>query len=87
MRDEFAQELTRDLLVQRISGQIDEINENDVLEYRRTTDLSSTDVDWLNSELYALLATKTADTAMTSIKSLDSKSETVEQENDSYQYV
>ena len=58
-------------LSQWISGQIDEINENDVLEYRRTTDLSSTDMDWLNSELYALLAIKTADTAMASIKSLE----------------
>ena len=38
---------------------------------RRTTDLSSTDVDWLNSELYALLAIKTSDTAMASIKSLE----------------
>ena len=43
--------------LQWISGQIDEVKENDVLEYRRTTDLSSTDVDWLN-------------TAMASIKSL-----------------
>ena len=41
--------------------------ENDVLEYRRTTDLSSTD----NSELYALLAIKTSDTVMASIKSLE----------------
>ena len=57
-------------LLQWISGQIDEINENDVLEYRRTTDLSSTDMDSLNSELYALLAIKTSDTAMASIKSL-----------------
>ena len=44
---------------------------NDVLEYRRTTDLSSTDTDWLNSELHALLAIKTSDTAMASIKSLE----------------
>ena len=42
-----------------------------MLEYRRTTDLSSTDLDKLNSELYALLAIKTADTAMASIKSLE----------------
>ena len=56
-------------LLQWISGQIDEVQENDVLEYRRTTDLSSTDMDWLNSELYALLAIKTSDTAMASIKS------------------
>ena len=39
--------------------------------YRRTTDLSSTDVDWLDSELYALLAIKTSDTAVASIKSLE----------------
>ena len=51
------------------TGQIDEVKENDVLEYRRTTDLNSTDTDWLNSELYALLAIKTSDTAMASIKS------------------
>ena len=56
-------------LLQWISAQIDEINENDVLDYRRTTDLSSTDVDWFYSELYALLAIKTSDTAMASIKS------------------
>ena len=36
-------------LLQWVSGQIDEINENDVLEYRRTTDVSSTDMDWINS--------------------------------------
>ena len=42
-----------------------------MLEYRRTTDLSSTDMDWLNSELYALLAIKTSDTAMGSVKSLE----------------
>ena len=40
-------------LLQWISGQIVEINENDVLEYRRTTVLSSTDMDWLNSEQYS----------------------------------
>ena len=57
--------------LQRISGQIDEGKENDVLEYRRTTDLSSTDMDWLTSELYALMAIKTSDTAMASIKSLE----------------
>ena len=54
-----------------MSGQIDGINEKNVLEYRRTTDLSSTDMDWLNSELYALLGVKTSDTAMASIKSLE----------------
>ena len=59
------------LLLQWISGQIDEVNVNDVLEYRRTTDLSSTDMDWLNSELHALLAIKTYDTAMAFIKSLE----------------
>ena len=58
-------------LLQWISGQIDEVNESDVLEYPRTTDLSSTDMDWLNSELYSLLAIKTADTVMASIKSLE----------------
>ena len=42
-----------------------------MLEYRRTTDHSSTDMDCLNSELYALLAIKTSDTAMASIKSLE----------------
>ena len=58
-------------LLQWISGQIDEVMENYVLEYRRTTDLSSTDMDWLNSELYALFAIKTSDTAMASLKSLE----------------
>ena len=58
-------------LLQWISGQIDEIKENDELEYRRTTGLSSTDMEWLHSELYALLAIKTSDTAMTSTKSLE----------------
>ena len=58
-------------LLQWISGQIDGINETVVLEYRRTTDLSSTDMDWHNSELYTLLAIKTPDTAMASIKSLE----------------
>ena len=57
-------------LLQWISGQIDETNERNVLEYRRTTDLSSTDMDWFYSELYASLAIKTSDTAFASIKSL-----------------
>ena len=43
--------------LQWISGEIDEVNE----KYRRTTDLSSTDMDWFNSE----------DKAMASIKSLE----------------
>ena len=50
-------------LLQCISGQIDEIKESDVLEYRRTEDISSFDMDWLNSELYELLASKTSCTA------------------------
>ena len=58
-------------LLQWISGKFDEINESDVLEFRRTTDLSSTDMDCLNSELYTLLAIKTSDTAVASIKSLE----------------
>ena len=57
-------------LLQWISGQIDEVKESDVLEYR-TTDLSTTDMEWLNLELYALLAIKTSDTALASIKSLE----------------
>ena len=65
------QERTRDLLLQWISVQISEVHEKDVLEYRRTTDLSSTDMYWLNSEMYTLLAIKTSDTAMASIKSLE----------------
>ena len=44
---------------------------NDVFEFQRTTDLSSTDMDWLNSDLFALPAFKTSDTAMASIKSLE----------------
>ena len=58
-------------LLQGISGQIDEINESDVLEYRRTTNLISTEMNWRNSELYALLVIKTSDTATASIKSLE----------------
>ena len=44
---------------------------SDVLEYRRTTDLSSTDIKWLNSEPCALFAIKKSDAAMASIKSLE----------------
>ena len=44
-----------------------------MLEYRRTTDLSVVDLDWLNSELYALLALKTTDSALASIVSLEPK--------------
>ena len=58
-------------LLQWISGQVDEIKESDVLEYRRTTDLSSADMEWFNPEMYALLAIKTSDTAMASINSLE----------------
>ena len=58
-------------LLQWISAQIDEIKVSDVLEYQRTTDLRSTDIDWVNSEQCALLAIKTSDTAMASIKSLE----------------
>ena len=36
-----------------------------------TEERQTTDMDWLNSELYALLAIKTSDTAMASIKSLE----------------
>ena len=50
-------------LMQWISGQIDDIKESDVLEYWRTTDISSLDMDWLNSQLFAMLAIKTSDTA------------------------
>ena len=42
-----------------------------MLEYRRTRDLNSTDMDWVNSELYALLAIKTSDAAVASLKSLE----------------
>ena len=58
-------------LLQWISGPINEVNENDVLEYQRTTDLSTIEMDWLNAELCELLAIKTSDTALTSIKSLE----------------
>ena len=56
-------------LVQWISGTIDEIKESDVLEYRTTTDLSTVDLDWLNSQLYSLVALKTTDAALASIVS------------------
>ena len=36
-----------------------------------TEERQTTDMDWLNSELYALLAIKTAETAMAFIKSLE----------------
>ena len=58
-------------LLQWISGTMDEIKESDVLEYRRTTDLSAVDLDWLNSELHAMLALKTTDAALASIVSLE----------------
>ena len=58
-------------LLQWISGTIDEIKVSDVLECRRTTDLSTVDLDRLNSELYALLALKTTDSALASIVSLE----------------
>ena len=58
-------------LLQWISGQIDEIKESDVLEYRKTAGLSTTDMDWLDLEMYALLSIKTSDTALASIKSLE----------------
>ena len=58
-------------LLQWISGTVDEIKESDVLEYRRTTDLSTVDLDWLNSELHALLALKMSDAAMASIVLLE----------------
>ena len=58
-------------LLQWISGQIDEIKESDLLEYRRTAGLSTTDMDWLDLEMYALLSIKTSDTALASIKSLE----------------
>ena len=72
-RDESSQERTIVFywIIAVDIGQIDEINESDVLEYRRTTDLSSTDIDWLNSELHAPLAIKTSDTAMASVKSVE----------------
>ena len=56
-------------LLQWISGQVDDVK--DVLEYRRTTDLSTTNLEWPNLELYVLLAIKTSDTALASIKSLE----------------
>ena len=58
-------------LLQWISGTIDEIKASDVLEYRRTTDLSTVDLDLLNSERYALLALETTDAALASIVSLE----------------
>ena len=58
-------------LLQWISGKIGDVKESDVLEYRRTTDLSTTDLEWLHLEMYALLAIKTSDTALASIKSLE----------------
>ena len=56
-------------LLQWISGTIDEIKESDVIECRRTTDPSTVDVDWLNSELCALLALKTTNSALATIVS------------------
>ena len=47
------------------------MKEIDELEYRRTTDFISTDMEFLDSELYALLAIKTSHTATASVKSLE----------------
>ena len=58
-------------VLQWIAGQTDAVKETYVLEYRRTTDFISTDMEFLNSELYALLAIKTSDTATASVKSLE----------------
>ena len=58
-------------LLQWISGTIGEKKESDVLEYRRTPDLSTVDMDWLNSEPYVLLALETTDAALASIESLE----------------
>ena len=58
-------------LSQCISGTIDGIKTSDVLEYRRTTDLSTVDMEWLNSEMYTLLALKTTDAKQASIVSLE----------------
>ena len=49
-----------------MSGQIDDVNENDVLEYRRTTELSST-----YAQHGTVRAIKTSDRALASIKSLE----------------
>ena len=57
--------------LQWIAGQTHAVKDNDVLEYRRTTDFISTDMEFLNSELYALLAIKTSDKATASVKSLE----------------
>ena len=64
MRDESLHDL-----LDYYSGYRD--NESDVLEYRRTTDLSSTDMHWLDAELYALLASKTCDVALGAMKSFE----------------
>ena len=42
-----------------------------MIECRRTTDPSTVDVDWLNSELCALLALKTTNSALATIVSLE----------------
>ena len=65
-------------LLQWISGTIDEMKESDVLEYRRTTDLSTADLDWQNSELCAMLDLKTTDAALASIKALEEAATTGE---------
>ena len=39
--------------------------------YRRTTDLNTEDMEWLNSEIYALVVLKTTDAALASIVSLE----------------
>ena len=58
-------------LVQWISGQFDEITEEKIYQYRVTNGISQYDMDWLNSELYELLATKTTGVALAAIKSLE----------------
>ena len=41
-----------------------EIPDNDVCQYRTTLEVSTSDMDWLNSEVYEWLATKTTGVAL-----------------------
>ena len=58
-------------LVQWISGQFGEISEEEVYQYRVASRITQSDMDWLNSELYELLAAKSTGVALAAIKSLE----------------
>ena len=69
-RDESLQERTRDLLDHYSGYRVRSMRSTRTM-CLSTEERHTTDMDWLNSELYALLAIKTAETAMASMNSLE----------------